>query len=69
MIEVKIKTDGDGHYFVIPTILNDEFEALLEKGEVSDDFSEFEKTFGKYATGGGYDHFRFFVELEELIKP
>lgn len=41
-------TDGDGHNFLIPHTLIDDFETSLENGE-ADYYADFNNKFGQYA--------------------
>ena len=47
MIEVKIKQDEDGHDYVIPVELNEEFEALLESDWIAE-YTGFNAKFSQY---------------------
>jgi len=46
--------DNDGHWYVIPAEMREEFDDLLENAE-EDDYEQFNDRFGKYATGGALD--------------
>jgi hypothetical protein len=64
MKKVDAKTDGDGHWFVIPSDMGEEFAYLLEKGEEADDYEEFENKFGKYSTGGDLNLVQLYAEID-----
>lgn len=49
---VYVTKDDDGHNYVIPYELKEDFEELKEKAYRDDDFEEFIEKFGQYATGG-----------------
>jgi hypothetical protein len=45
--------DGDGHWYIIPEWMRNEFFMLLGLNEAGeDDFEEFNETFEKYFVGG-----------------
>lgn len=45
-------SDNDGHNYVIPFELKDDFNRLLEKSEDEDDWEEFGDMFDEYQIGG-----------------
>lgn len=55
MKRVYLTSDDDGHNYIIPFELKEDFETIMEKGYDTDDFDEFEEKFGQYATGGDYN--------------
>ena len=63
MIRVYLTSDGDGHKYIIPYDLKDSFTLCLQAGYETEDFSEFENKFGKYATGGGYDNVELYANI------
>lgn len=66
-IPVQIQSDEDGHNFIIPNELADEFSAAMEKGYLTDDYSEAEK-FQKYRTGGCVNNYQLFISAAEMKK-
>lgn len=56
---VVIKEDGDGHGYVIPNVLNEKFDILVEK----DEYEGFDEVFEKFRCSGDP-----FVEYEFYIK-
>lgn len=61
---VYITKDDDGHNYVIPYEMKEEFKALCEKAYAEDDFEDFTEKFGEYATGGDINE----EELYQKIK-
>jgi len=61
--KVRIVEDGDGHTFVIPSWMVNEFRMLLEHGEQEDDYTEFEEVFGKYGVGGDLSLIELFADI------
>lgn len=57
--KVFIREDGDGHSYVIPEILNENFGNLLEE----DEYKEFDEVYGKFQCSGDP-----FAEYEFYIK-
>jgi hypothetical protein len=47
-----LMSDGDGHYYVIPASLRNEFNQLLEESEAKDDHTEFCDEFDEYRING-----------------
>ena len=66
-IPVQIKSDEDGHNFIIPNEFDEEFSAAMEKGYLTDDYSEAEK-FQKYRIGGSVNNYQLFISESELKK-
>ena len=56
---VFIRKDGDGHSYVIPEVLNENFGNLLEE----DEYEEFDEVYGKFQCSGDP-----FAEYEFYIK-
>lgn len=56
---VFIREDGDGHSYVIPEVLNENFGNLLEE----DEYEEFDEVYGKFQCSGDP-----FAEYEFYIK-
>ena len=50
-IQVVIKSDDDGHEFVIPANKEERFDELLEQG-AGDDYEAFNDEFSQYGAGG-----------------
>ena len=63
MIRVYPTTDNDGHWYVIPYELKDEFYELLEDDESIYD-GRWDK-FEKYMTGGALSLFKFYGNIDE----
>lgn len=58
---VQILTDDSGHDYVVPYGMSDEFERLLELGEVGED--EFEDKFEQYRCGGDpFEEYEFYIK-------
>lgn len=47
-VEVKIVNDNDGHTYIIPACMKQEFNDLLFEAELSDDYGKFNDWFSKY---------------------
>lgn len=56
---VSIKSDGDGHSYVIPMVLNEIFNNLLKE----DEYDEFDEVFEKFRCSGDP-----FMETKFYIK-
>lgn len=56
--------DEDCNWYVIPAWMVNEFCMLQELGEEQDDYEEFEKTFGKYRTGGDLNLIQLYGDLD-----
>jgi len=54
LIQVVIKSDDDGHEYVIPAEKEPWFDKLLAIGDL-DDWQDFNKEFGDYRAGGAID--------------
>ena len=54
LIQIVIKSDDDGHEYVIPADKADRFDELLEQGE-EDGYEAFSKEFEDYRAGGAID--------------
>jgi len=48
VIEVKIKKDEDGHNYIIPAELSDEFDDLLFNANMDGDYNDFISRFSGY---------------------
>lgn len=53
--------DNDGHWYVFPIELIDEFDRLLDGGEATED--EFIEKFSDYMTGGDLNLVQLYAEL------
>lgn len=66
---VKAVKDYDGHWFVIPKDMADDFSAMLSK-LIETEYSDydlldlFEEKFNKYRTGGDLNLIQLYVEVE-----
>ena len=49
----QFKKDDDGHSYVVPVTMADEFDRLLEEATGSDDYDEFNDKFGDMLVGWG----------------
>lgn len=54
--------DNDGHWYVIPAEMKDQFSAELEKGE-EDEYETFNEKFGDYSTGGDLNLIQLYAEI------
>lgn len=61
MIKVHATKDDDGHWYVIPSEMIDEFHRLLEGGEKTED--EFIEKFSDYMTGGDLNLVQLYAEI------
>lgn len=64
MIEVIIKNDEDGHSFIVPVELGDEFDYYLQDAE-SDDWKIFDQKFSIYKIEG---ECQLFITEEEMER-
>lgn len=46
------RTDDDGHWYLIPLHMAEEFDSLLSLGQDEDDYLDFEMTFGACRSDG-----------------
>lgn len=63
--KVKALKDNNGHWYVIPSELEDNFYKMLEEGE-ADEYDAFNKMFIGYMTGGGVNAIQLYAEAKEL---
>lgn len=61
MKKVHATKDNDGHWYVIPVELVEEFDRLLEGGESTED--EFIDKFSDYMTGGDLNLVQLYAEI------
>ena len=60
---VIIRSDGDGHKYVIPFELEEEFDKWLNEAEESDDYIKFEAVFLEYMCGGDpFSEYDFYIK-------
>lgn len=59
--------DGDGHLFLIPQGLVDEFYEVLENCEAQDNYEDFQSKFGKYSLGGA-NPYQLYADAEDMKK-
>lgn len=59
--QVHATKDDDGHWYVIPVELVDEFNRLLDGGESTED--EFIEKFSEFMTGGDLNLVKLYAEL------
>jgi hypothetical protein len=64
MNPVKVLTDGDGHWYVVPAEKASQFNSILRNCEEQDDYEIFEVTFGKYRTGGDINLVQLYAEVD-----
>lgn len=62
LIKVKIANDGDGHWYVLPEYLYDDFNRDLEDHDMTES-GEFSTKYGKYATGGDINLVQLYAEM------
>jgi hypothetical protein len=46
--EARIMEDGDGHYYIIPVELVEDFESDLDNANATDEYSYFIEKYGDY---------------------
>lgn len=63
MRKVSAVTDGEGHWYIIPSELLDKFHQLLNKGYEGDDYEEFSAVFDEYRTGGDLNLIQLYAEI------
>ena len=63
MTRAKLVSDGDGHNYLIPLHKHSLFNKLLDKGDKTDDYEEFEGEFGDYRVGGDYEIYANFEKI------
>jgi hypothetical protein len=61
--KVEALQDGDGHWYVIPQELANQFHSMERDAEETDDYEGFEDTFGEYRTGGDLNLVQLWAEL------
>lgn len=57
IMHVKLKSDDDGHWYLIPSIFEREFDEYIHRfyNDLEfDEYEEFERKFSQYMTGGDY---------------
>lgn len=64
LYRVKVVTDGDGHWYVVPVELADTFTEMLSAGE-ADEYNAFNEMFSMYRTGGDLNN----AELWAEVRP
>lgn len=61
LIKVYATKDNDGHWFVIPAEMIDDFRRLRDGGEKTED--EFIEKYSDYMTGGDLNNVQLYAEL------
>ena len=59
---VYVTKDDDGHDYIIPWELKDDFNTELENG-YDDEFESFNEKFGDYMTGGDINETGLFIKI------
>lgn len=62
---VSVVSDGDGHWYVIPSKDAGLFVSMLERGE-ADEYTEFNDRFGRYMTGGDINNKQLYAAVDVL---
>lgn len=62
MIKVKAVEDNDGHWYVIPDLLDDQFYRDLENEEMVES-GEFDERYSQYMTGGDLNLIQLYAEI------
>jgi predicted HAD superfamily Cof-like phosphohydrolase len=62
LIQVFATQDGEGHWYVVPVDLKDEFDRLLDGGETTE--NEFIEQFSQYMTGGDLNLVQLYIKPE-----
>src|ERR1044072_1368686 len=63
IIPAKAIQDNDGHWYVIPALLESEFDRLLDGGEETED--EFIEIFSDYMTGGALNNTQLYAKFTD----
>ncbi len=58
--KVNIQSDGDGHDYIIPSKLKDDFNYYVDKP-----YTEFEDKFGKYRVNGDVNNIQLYISNDE----
>jgi len=61
--KVNAVTDNDGHWYIIPNDLVEDFWNGVDSCEDDDDYESFEDKFGKYQTGGDLNLVQLWAEI------
>ncbi len=66
-LPIAITSDDNGHEYIVPIELAQEFHKTLEQCTEDDDYDAMDK-FDKYRTGRSVDNYQLFISESELKK-
>lgn len=66
-IKVKVTRDNDGHWFIIPNEIVNQFNRDLEDEDFVDS-GKFDEIYGKYRTGGDINLKQLWMKIESNKK-